>query len=153
MIYVANCLSVYIHGNEVLVLSATIPPTLFKLSSKISQTAIILCILPGSKLCWIQWCIHLSKRTQGCTLQPHGYTHCIRKQNWWFTLSFNHIVYIALYSPGHHQLGSMSAKPKLTYLNGRGRMESIRWLLAAAGVEVCCLFLGVGKSSCRTTSK
>uniref|UniRef100_A0A2K6K2S6 glutathione transferase n=1 Tax=Rhinopithecus bieti TaxID=61621 RepID=A0A2K6K2S6_RHIBE len=26
-------------------------------------------------------------------------------------------------------------KPKLHYLNARGRMESIRWLLAAAGVE------------------
>jgi hypothetical protein len=30
----------------------------------------------------------------------------------------------------------MAAKPKLYYFNGRGRMESIRWLLAAAGVEV-----------------
>ncbi|NXQ89407.1 GSTA3 transferase, partial [Nyctibius grandis] len=29
----------------------------------------------------------------------------------------------------------MSGKPRLTYFNGRGRMESIRWLLAAAGVE------------------
>nr|XP_060644416.1 glutathione S-transferase A4-like [Anolis sagrei ordinatus] len=29
----------------------------------------------------------------------------------------------------------MSAKPKLTYFNGRGRMESTRWLLAAAGIE------------------
>uniref|UniRef100_A0A8C5TN27 Glutathione S-transferase n=1 Tax=Malurus cyaneus samueli TaxID=2593467 RepID=A0A8C5TN27_9PASS len=29
----------------------------------------------------------------------------------------------------------MSGKPRLTYLNGRGRMEPIRWLLAAAGVE------------------
>uniref|UniRef100_A0A8C6X9U6 glutathione transferase n=1 Tax=Naja naja TaxID=35670 RepID=A0A8C6X9U6_NAJNA len=29
----------------------------------------------------------------------------------------------------------MSEKPKLTYFNGRGRMESIRWLLAASGVE------------------
>ncbi|KAM3932187.1 glutathione S-transferase 3-like isoform 1-T2 [Leptodactylus fuscus] len=29
----------------------------------------------------------------------------------------------------------MSGKPKLCYFNGRGRMESIRWLLAAAGVE------------------
>ncbi|XP_053315616.1 glutathione S-transferase 3-like [Spea bombifrons] len=29
----------------------------------------------------------------------------------------------------------MSTKPKLYYLNGRGRMESIRWLLAAADVE------------------
>ncbi|XP_049980036.1 glutathione S-transferase-like isoform X2 [Alexandromys fortis] len=30
---------------------------------------------------------------------------------------------------------SMTGKPVLHYLNGRGRMESIRWLLAAAGVE------------------
>ncbi|KAE8603330.1 hypothetical protein XENTR_v10014299 [Xenopus tropicalis] len=29
----------------------------------------------------------------------------------------------------------MSEKPKLHYFNGRGKMESIRWLLAAAGVE------------------
>uniref|UniRef100_A0A8B9TWC8 glutathione transferase n=1 Tax=Anas zonorhyncha TaxID=75864 RepID=A0A8B9TWC8_9AVES len=29
----------------------------------------------------------------------------------------------------------MSGKPRLTYINGRGRMEPIRWLLAAAGVE------------------
>uniref|UniRef100_A0A8C3ETR7 glutathione transferase n=1 Tax=Corvus moneduloides TaxID=1196302 RepID=A0A8C3ETR7_CORMO len=29
----------------------------------------------------------------------------------------------------------MLGKPRLTYLNGRGRMEPIRWLLAAAGVE------------------
>ncbi|XP_007516569.1 glutathione S-transferase A4-like isoform X2 [Erinaceus europaeus] len=29
----------------------------------------------------------------------------------------------------------MVAKPKLYYFHGRGRMESIRWLLAAAGVE------------------
>ncbi|XP_055964971.1 glutathione S-transferase A4-like isoform X2 [Sorex fumeus] len=29
----------------------------------------------------------------------------------------------------------MAAKPKLYYFEGRGRMESIRWLLAAAGVE------------------
>uniref|UniRef100_A0ACB8GDA5 Glutathione S-transferase A4 n=1 Tax=Sphaerodactylus townsendi TaxID=933632 RepID=A0ACB8GDA5_9SAUR len=29
----------------------------------------------------------------------------------------------------------MAEKPKLYYFNGRGRMESIRWLLAAAGVE------------------
>lgn len=31
--------------------------------------------------------------------------------------------------------GVMATKPKLYYFNGRGRMESIRWLLAAAGVE------------------
>ncbi|XP_065443861.1 glutathione S-transferase 3-like isoform X2 [Chrysemys picta bellii] len=29
----------------------------------------------------------------------------------------------------------MAGKPKLYYFNGRGKMESIRWLLAAAGVE------------------
>ncbi|XP_072498558.1 glutathione S-transferase-like [Notamacropus eugenii] len=29
----------------------------------------------------------------------------------------------------------MAAKPKLHYFDGRGRMESVRWLLAAAGVE------------------
>ncbi|KFM13767.1 Glutathione S-transferase [Aptenodytes forsteri] len=29
----------------------------------------------------------------------------------------------------------MAGKPKLYYTRGRGRMESIRWLLAAAGVE------------------
>ncbi|NXL91677.1 GSTA3 transferase, partial [Alectura lathami] len=29
----------------------------------------------------------------------------------------------------------MSEKPRLVYVNGRGRMEPIRWLLAAAGVE------------------
>ncbi|KAF5929820.1 hypothetical protein HPG69_002545 [Diceros bicornis minor] len=31
--------------------------------------------------------------------------------------------------------GVMAAKPKLYYFRGRGRMEPIRWLLAAAGVE------------------
>ena len=30
----------------------------------------------------------------------------------------------------------MAGKPKLHYFNGRGRMEAIRWILAAAGVEV-----------------
>ncbi|XP_069707045.1 glutathione S-transferase A4-like [Phaenicophaeus curvirostris] len=29
----------------------------------------------------------------------------------------------------------MPGKPRLTYFNGRGRMEPVRWLLAAAGVE------------------
>ncbi|KFO83674.1 Glutathione S-transferase, partial [Buceros rhinoceros silvestris] len=29
----------------------------------------------------------------------------------------------------------MAGKPKLHYTKGRGRMESVRWLLAAAGVE------------------
>uniref|UniRef100_A0A8C9FUX5 glutathione transferase n=1 Tax=Pavo cristatus TaxID=9049 RepID=A0A8C9FUX5_PAVCR len=35
----------------------------------------------------------------------------------------------------------MSGKPRLTYINGRGRMESIRWLLSAAGVEFEEIFL------------
>ncbi|NXD14295.1 GSTA3 transferase, partial [Nothocercus nigrocapillus] len=35
----------------------------------------------------------------------------------------------------------MSGKPKLIYFNGRGRMEPIRWLLAAAGVEFEEFFL------------
>lgn len=34
-----------------------------------------------------------------------------------------------------NQSGVMEAKPKLYYFCGRGRMESIRWLLATAGVE------------------
>lgn len=42
-----------------------------------------------------------------------------------------------LFGPlGNPALGVMTAKPKLWYFPGRGRMESIRWLLAAAGVEV-----------------
>ncbi|XP_053315602.1 glutathione S-transferase 3-like [Spea bombifrons] len=35
----------------------------------------------------------------------------------------------------------MAQKPKLYYFNGRGKMESIRWLLAAAGVEFEEVFL------------
>lgn len=35
----------------------------------------------------------------------------------------------------------MAGKPKLYYFDGRGKMESIRWLLAAAGVEVCFTIL------------
>ncbi|NWR61165.1 GSTA3 transferase, partial [Bucorvus abyssinicus] len=35
----------------------------------------------------------------------------------------------------------MSGKPRLTYFNGRGRMEPVRWLLAAAGVEFEEIFL------------
>ncbi|XP_023368893.1 glutathione S-transferase A3 isoform X4 [Otolemur garnettii] len=35
----------------------------------------------------------------------------------------------------------MAGKPKLHYYDGRGRMESIRWLLAAAGVEFEEIFL------------
>lgn len=34
----------------------------------------------------------------------------------------------------------MATKPKLHYPNGRGRMESVRWVLAAAGVEVPYLY-------------
>ncbi|ETE59863.1 Glutathione S-transferase A2 [Ophiophagus hannah] len=29
----------------------------------------------------------------------------------------------------------MAGKPRLHYFNGRGRMETIRWMLAAAGIE------------------
>ncbi|TFK06772.1 ectonucleotide pyrophosphatase/phosphodiesterase family member 7 [Platysternon megacephalum] len=36
---------------------------------------------------------------------------------------------------GNQTLELMAGKPKLYYFNGRGRMESIRWLLAAVGVE------------------
>ncbi|XP_064506427.1 glutathione S-transferase 3 isoform X1 [Pseudopipra pipra] len=36
---------------------------------------------------------------------------------------------------GNRKFEVMSGKPKLYYFNGRGKMESIRWLLAAAGVE------------------
>uniref|UniRef100_U3JGP7 glutathione transferase n=1 Tax=Ficedula albicollis TaxID=59894 RepID=U3JGP7_FICAL len=36
---------------------------------------------------------------------------------------------------GNRKFEEMSAKPKLYYFDGRGKMESIRWLLAAAGVE------------------
>ncbi|KAM6366009.1 uncharacterized protein FN964_002416 [Alca torda] len=46
-----------------------------------------------------------------------------------------------LRSGGNQELGSMSGKPRLTYLNGRGRMEPVRWLLAAAGVEFEEIFL------------
>lgn len=38
---------------------------------------------------------------------------------------------------GNRKFEVMSGKPKLYYFDGRGKMESIRWLLAAAGVEVC----------------
>ncbi|XP_019330000.1 PREDICTED: glutathione S-transferase A4 isoform X1 [Aptenodytes forsteri] len=42
---------------------------------------------------------------------------------------------------GNQELRSMSGKPRLTYCNGRGRMEPVRWLLAAAGVEFEEVFL------------
>ncbi|KAM7062046.1 uncharacterized protein M8220_001988 [Acridotheres tristis] len=45
------------------------------------------------------------------------------------------VCWVELKSEGKQELRNMSGKPRLTYLNGRGRMESIRWLLAAAGVE------------------
>lgn len=48
-------------------------------------------------------------------------------------------LFSAQYFSGNQELGSMSGKPRLTYLNGRGRMEPVRWLLAAAGVEVSWL--------------
>lgn len=38
---------------------------------------------------------------------------------------------------GKEKFKVMAGKPKLYYFNGRGKMESVRWLLAAAGVEVC----------------
>nr|XP_020669491.1 glutathione S-transferase A1-like [Pogona vitticeps] len=37
--------------------------------------------------------------------------------------------------PGKQKLDSMAGKPKLHYYYGRGRMEDVRWLLAAAGIE------------------
>ncbi|KAK7801526.1 hypothetical protein U0070_003751, partial [Myodes glareolus] len=37
---------------------------------------------------------------------------------------------------------AMAGKPMLHYFNGRGRMECIRWLLAAAGVEFEEKFIG-----------
>lgn len=46
----------------------------------------------------------------------------------------------------------MAAKPKLWYFHGRGRMESIRWLLAAAGVEVGSR-LGNGRTVIRVRLK
>lgn len=45
-------------------------------------------------------------------------------------------LFSASYFPGIQKISSMSGKPRLTYINGRGRMEPVRWLLAAAGVEV-----------------
>uniref|UniRef100_A0A803VRK4 Glutathione S-transferase n=1 Tax=Ficedula albicollis TaxID=59894 RepID=A0A803VRK4_FICAL len=44
-------------------------------------------------------------------------------------------TYIFIADRGESDTGNMSGKPKLHYFNGRGRMEPIRWLLAAAGVE------------------
>lgn len=44
---------------------------------------------------------------------------------------------LCFFSSGNQEAEIMSGKPKLYYFDGRGKMESIRWLLAAAGVEVC----------------
>ncbi|KAG8519699.1 Glutathione S-transferase A4 [Galemys pyrenaicus] len=49
--------------------------------------------------------------------------------------------------------GIMAAKPKLFYFHGRGRMESIRWLLAAAGVEFEEEFLETREQYERMTTK
>ncbi|XP_071298343.1 glutathione S-transferase-like isoform X1 [Agelaius tricolor] len=45
------------------------------------------------------------------------------------------VKFPVLQIPGNQARGNMSGKPRLHYFNGRGRMEPIRWLLAAAGVE------------------
>lgn len=47
---------------------------------------------------------------------------------------------IILNLSGNKNSEIMAGKPKLHYTKGRGKMESIRWLLAAAGVEVCIFF-------------
>lgn len=47
-----------------------------------------------------------------------------------FTYSFIHSSVFRKAEDCYH-----GGKPKLHYFNGRGRMECIRWLLAAAGVE------------------
>lgn len=60
---------------------------------------------------------------------------CLSPQNNGTYTSFM-TLFSAEYFSGNQELRSMSGKPRLTYLNGRGRMEPVRWLLAAAGVEV-----------------
>lgn len=52
--------------------------------------------------------------------------------------SYKNIILILL---GNKNSEIMAGKPKLHYTKGRGKMESIRWLLAAAGVEVCTFLL------------
>uniref|UniRef100_A0ACB8GEQ2 Uncharacterized protein n=1 Tax=Sphaerodactylus townsendi TaxID=933632 RepID=A0ACB8GEQ2_9SAUR len=42
---------------------------------------------------------------------------------------------LRLSGKGNKEFEIMAGKPKLYYFDGRGKMESIRWLLAAAGVE------------------
>ncbi|XP_027708783.1 glutathione S-transferase-like [Vombatus ursinus] len=44
-------------------------------------------------------------------------------------------LFVLSCSSENQELRIMAAKPKLYYFDGRGRMESVRWLLAAAGVE------------------
>ncbi|XP_017398362.1 glutathione S-transferase A4-like isoform X1 [Cebus imitator] len=56
--------------------------------------------------------------------------------SWDFSCSLEaHIVVCGERVKENSEPGIMAAKPKLYYFDGRGRMESIRWLLAAAGVE------------------
>ncbi|KAM4902992.1 glutathione S-transferase-like [Sylvia borin] len=59
------------------------------------------------------------------------------KQNCW-ELRVSYAVHKVL---GSQARGNMSGKPRLHYFDGRGRMEPIRWLLAAAGVEFEELYL------------
>uniref|UniRef100_A0A803SW57 glutathione transferase n=1 Tax=Anolis carolinensis TaxID=28377 RepID=A0A803SW57_ANOCA len=57
--------------------------------------------------------------------------------------SMSHLPYVTVFyfkviffvQKGKETLGNMAGKPKLHYFNGRGRMETIRWLLSAAGIE------------------
>lgn len=55
-------------------------------------------------------------------------------------------LYFLLFSLSSQESLSMTGKPVLHYFNGRGRMESVRWLLAAAGVEVRCPIVGLVSS-------
>lgn len=52
-----------------------------------------------------------------------------------FSIIINVLSFITIL--GNRKFEVMAGKPKLYYFNGRGKMESVRWLLAAAGVEVC----------------
>ncbi|KAM6407349.1 uncharacterized protein J5M81_003562 [Pluvialis apricaria] len=77
----------------------------------------------------------------GCSLRSSFLTHlpCYlsgSKEDFWKAeTSLGSNCKAELRSGGNQELRSMSGKPRLTYLNGRGRMEPVRWLLAAAGVE------------------
>ncbi|KAH0622021.1 hypothetical protein JD844_023904 [Phrynosoma platyrhinos] len=55
-------------------------------------------------------------------------------QNWTFD---NTVLFYHKATPPILTEEMMSGKPSLHYIPGRGRTESIRWLLAAAGVAVC----------------